>query len=325
MKTSSIFWTAAGALGFLHIHAIAGEWLNIYLSVILTAAVAYLLFKITIVKMDSLSWQINTAFAIVQVLLTIATLFSNHLFIATVLFLSFLLLNYLHLHMGWLVERMKKELHHNEEQRSHINETFRVVRAERHDFLKHVSALHFMLEKNKGMEAKSYLDEIVENYEETNFSIKGERGVIAGVLHHQYKRAKAANISIIYNLDVPLSTIPIRDQKLVELIGNILENAVDASIEYKQKTGNDALVSLQLFKRSGLFMLISKNSTTSVPVHVLDSLFTSYGNTTKRTEDGHMGLGTKIIKDIVKEQQGYLDFVCKDHEFMLKIKIPAIK
>ncbi|WP_234410400.1 hypothetical protein [Caldalkalibacillus mannanilyticus] len=79
---------------------------------------------------------------------------------------------------------------HHEEQLAAINETFRMVRSERHDFLKHVSALHFMLEDGRSIEAKKYLDALVDNYEETNFSIKGERGAVAGVLHQTYKRAK---------------------------------------------------------------------------------------------------------------------------------------
>jgi two-component system, LytTR family, sensor histidine kinase NatK len=49
-----------------------------------------------------------------------------------------------------------------------INETFRIVRSERHDFLKHVSAIHYLLESEKNQEAKDYLDQLVDVYEETN-------------------------------------------------------------------------------------------------------------------------------------------------------------
>jgi LytT family two-component system sensor histidine kinase NatK len=68
-----------------------------------------------------------------------------------------------------------------------FNETFRPVRSERHDFLKHVSAIHYLLENKNNKEAKTYLDDLVDGYEETNLSIKGERGVVAGVLHQMYR------------------------------------------------------------------------------------------------------------------------------------------
>jgi two-component system, LytTR family, sensor histidine kinase NatK len=51
-------------------------------------------------------------------------------------------------------------------------------------------------------------------------------------------------------------------------------------------------------------------------------LFQSYGKTTKGR--GHEGLGTKIIKDIVTGNNGFLDFVYKDEEFTVKIKFPAL-
>lgn len=40
---------------------------------------------------------------------------------------------------------------------------------------------------------------------------------------------------------------------------------------------------------------------------------------------GHEGLGTKLIQDIVKKHDGFLDFIHKDETFTVKIKIPAIQ
>ncbi|PWA09784.1 histidine kinase [Pueribacillus theae] len=209
------------------------------------------------------------------------------------------------------------------EQINHFNETFRIVRSERHDFLKHVSAIHFMLENGKADETKLYLDELVDGYEETNLSIRGERGIVAGVLHQMYGRAKASGIEVVYNLDLPLSTLPLPDAEIVKLIGNLLTNSIEASEEWQKKRKEQAKVSLQFYKRSGLFLLICKNNSLPIPTSVLDHLFQTYGKTTKGSR--HEGLGTKIIKDIVDENSGFLDFVYKDEEFTVKIKFPAIQ
>lgn len=56
-------------------------------------------------------------------------------------------------------------------------------------------------------EAKSYMTNIFDSYEETNLSIKGEQGAVASVLHTNYKRARTENIAINYRLDVPVSQI----------------------------------------------------------------------------------------------------------------------
>jgi LytT family two-component system sensor histidine kinase NatK len=207
------------------------------------------------------------------------------------------------------------------EQSTHFNEVFRVVRSERHDFLKHVSAVHFMLENEQYHDAKGYLDELIDGYKITNLSIKGERGIVAGVLHQAYQRAQAAGISIIYDLDLPLSTLPLADKHVVMLIGNLLSNSLEACEEWQKLRHEQGEIILQFYKRSGLYLLTCKNSSPPIPADVLDELFSSYGNTTK---DGHEGLGTKIIQEIIREYQGYLDFTYKDEEFSVKIKIPAI-
>ncbi|MFD1779481.1 sensor histidine kinase [Fredinandcohnia salidurans] len=221
--------------------------------------------------------------------------------------------------MNTLLEEAK----HFDEQRAQFNETFRVVRSERHDFLKHVSAIHFMLENGKDKEAKHYLDELVEGYKETNLSIKGERGVVAGILHQMYRKARALDISIVYDFDLPLSSLPLSDQQIVTLIGNLLSNSIDACEEWQKEHKGHAFLTLQCYKRSGLYILTCKNSTLPIPASILDHLFETFGKTTKG--DGHEGLGTKLIYDVVDEANGFLDFVCKDEEFTVKIKIPAIK
>ncbi|MEH7384395.1 GHKL domain-containing protein [Bacillus sp. JJ1521] len=221
--------------------------------------------------------------------------------------------------MKTLLENAK----HFDEQRAQFNETFRVVRSERHDFLKHVSAIHFMLENKQNEEAKHYLDELVEGYKETNLSIKGERGVVAGILHQMYRKATALDIAVVYDFDVPLSTLPLSDQQIITLVGNLLSNSIEACEEWQKKYNKQAILTLQFYKRSGLFILQCKNNSLPIPAQVLDQLFINFGNTTKG--DGHEGLGTRLIQDVVNESNGFLDFVHKDEDFTIKIKIPAIR
>lgn len=212
------------------------------------------------------------------------------------------------------------ETHESEIQQ--MNETFRMVRAERHDFLKHISALHFMLEKHLYREANDYLDTLVDDYKETNLSIKGERGTVAAILHQIYREAKSKGIEIVYQLDVPISSLPINDQEMTGLLGNILSNSLEACEEWQHKTKQQGMITLQFYKRSGLYILTCKNHTMPLPNSVLDGLFDTYGRTTKNGD--HEGLGTKIIRDTVISYNGFLDFIHKNEEFLLKIKIPAV-
>lgn len=202
-----------------------------------------------------------------------------------------------------------------------FNESFQTVRKERHDYLKHVAAISYMLEKDDIVATKNYMANLIERYEETNLSIKGEQGAIAAVLHTNYKAARNAGIAINYQLDVPVSSIPLPLNELVELIGNLLENAIDASSEWQAERNAQGYVDLSLQKRSGLYILKCQNSTLPLPASIADQLFVKAGISTK---ESHSGLGTTIIKDIVERNHGYLDFVCEKESFSVVCKIASV-
>lgn len=238
------------------------------------------------------------------------------------LFAIFIGVEMVRIHVGELGIRLERQQKGMDEERRQVNETFRVVRSQRHDFLKHVSGLQFMIEQDQMAAAKEYMNELVDGFEETNLSIKGEKGVVAGILHQMFRKGKQKKIQTTYHLDVPLSSLPFNDQDLVALIGNVLANAVEAAEAYQEEKRGAAQVTVQFYKRSGLFILTCSNHCQPIPNSILDTMYERYGQTTKWGE--HEGMGTKIIADIVKRHHGHLDFNYKNEEFVLKIKIPAI-
>jgi two-component system, LytTR family, sensor histidine kinase NatK len=318
-----IYWITLGFFGFFHLHFWLGHIVPFYLSFLIVCGMVYFLHKSVFVQMESLGTGWNLFLFGLQLLVLFISLVDLPMWISFLPILLFIGLEFVRI--GWVknVAELKRSITKHDAQVEQMNETFRVVRSERHDFLKHISAIHFMLENNKSNETKNYLDALVESYEETNLSIQGESGVVAAVLHQAYLRAKKSGIEVIYDLDLPISTLPLSHQKIVTLIGNLLSNSLDASEEWQEHRKIPSAVTLEFYKRSGIFILKCKNNSLPIPATVLDELFHSYGMTTK--SGTHEGLGTKIIKDIVEEHQGFLDFVHKGEEFEVKIKIPAIK
>ncbi|QFG01257.1 GHKL domain-containing protein [Psychrobacillus glaciei] len=283
----------------------------------------FYLFKKVPLNLSSLKTKWNTVLFIVQLLLVFLNISTDSLLANITILLAYISIEVVRIVWANQIASFSKKLTYFEEQSMHFNDTFRLVRNERHDFLKHVSTIHFLLEKGEHNKAKSYLDELVGGYEETNLSIKGERGIVAGVLHQIYKKAKASGISVVYDFDIPLSALPLSDRHMVTLLGNLLSNSIDACEAWQQKTNESSLITVQFFKRSGLYIFICKNNTLPIPTNILDNLFHSYGNTTKSGD--HEGLGTKMIQEIVQQHQGFLDFIFKNEEFSVKIKIPAMR
>ncbi|PLR91619.1 histidine kinase [Bacillus sp. T33-2] len=320
-----MYWGFIAVLGAIHLQALLLNlpWkIPVYFTFLLAIFIVAYFYKKHLLRISVLGWCGNGLLFSLQLLLLLIYTAVKPSWIYIVPFLLFFGIEVVRLIGAAKLATLEQDLKQFEEERAHLNETFRVVRSERHDFLKHVVAVHFMLENGKYGEAKGYLDDLVGGYEETNLSIKGEHGVVAGILHQMYRRAQTAGISIVYDLDLPLSTMPLSDKNLVKLLGNLLSNSIDACEAWQKEHNDQAQLSLQFYKRSGLYLLICKNNSLPIPIDILDELFRTYGKTTK--SGLHKGLGTKIIQDIVSGHHGFLDFTYKEQEFIVKIKIPAI-
>ncbi|MEK4149441.1 GHKL domain-containing protein [Robertmurraya sp. FSL W8-0741] len=315
-----LYWGMLFLFGVLHLFIVSGALIPAF---IIAALFTFILQKKMIIRIFSLDNTVNGLLLIIQIVLLLLQFHEASNWVYIIILLSFIIIEYIRLKLSHIFFFMKKEIAGFEEYRHQLNETFRIVRSERHDFLKHISALHYLLEKEQNNEARVYLTNLVDGYEETNLSIKGEQGSVAGILHQMYQRAKSANIEVVYDLEVPLSSLPLADKEIVTLVGNLLANSIEASEEWQTARGKQANITLQFYKKSGLFLLICKNNSLPIPVSILDQLYDSYGHTTKG--DGHEGLGTKLIQNIVQDHQGFLDFTHKNEEFHVKIKIPAIR
>lgn len=202
-----------------------------------------------------------------------------------------------------------------------FNQSFQEIRKERHDSLKHISTISYLLENNEIDEARVYMQNLVKRYEKTNLSLKGEEGAIAAILYSNYEKACSHNIEIHYALEVPLSNLPLPHDEIVQLLGNILDNSIDASIEWQNKYKKQAMIELSFHKKSGLYLLTCSNHTVSLEKEIADQLFTREGITTKKN---HAGLGTLIIKQIIEKHNGHLDFVAEKQTFTLTCKIPNL-
>lgn len=206
-------------------------------------------------------------------------------------------------------------------ERDGMNQSFHEIRAQRHDSMIHVTAIQFLLEQEKWLEAQSYLQQLVQTLDETNQAIRGEEGHMAALLLHLQQKAKQKGIAVKYDLEAPLSELPLSAINQSKLVGNLLNNSLDAALAFAEQEAG-ALISVETTLRSGLYILEIKNSTLPIPKEILDSLFQSYGQTTKAGE--HQGLGTYVVKKLVDDHHGKLDFVYQKKTIAIKIKLPIL-
>lgn len=325
MKAAHIYRVSIVLLAAIHITYLSSIFsfdLPLFVMPAVTGGVVFLLSWKMNLSVASLRSRQNITLYCLQILILVLYPFIEKAWACLIFFLLFIGVETVRHQLDKQLMAVNQLIFEQNREIDHINKTFLVVRKERHDFLKHISALHYMLENKKHEGAGAYLNELVEGYKVTNLSIQGEKGTVAGILHQSYQQGKIKGIEVIYDLESPVSSLPLSDPETTALIGNILGNALDASEEWQNTTGKQANITLQAYKRSGLFLINCKNHTNPIPNEVLDQLFKKHGLTTKTGK--HEGLGTKIIADIVKKNQGHLDFIHKNETLTIHIKLPAI-
>lgn len=216
----------------------------------------------------------------------------------------------------------KNERKHLTDKIEEMNQHFLTVRAQRHDFLKHVHVLDYLMKKDTNIEAKEYFKELLENYEEVNGTIQGEEVHISSLLMKEKMTADRLGINLIYKLDSPISLLPMNKTFQVQLISNLLENAIEAANSYKSSFDQSTVV-LETEIHGGIYLLKISNHAYFDDKSHLDTLFEQFGSTTK--EGDHQGLGTYIIKNLVDFHRGRLSYQYSNNELVIKIKLPIIK
>src|SRR5690625_6901035 len=67
----------------------------------------------------------------------------------------FIMLEMIRIQFTAQLEKLERQVERFTTEREQMNETFRIVRAERHDFLKHISSLHYMRSEEHTSELQS--------------------------------------------------------------------------------------------------------------------------------------------------------------------------
>lgn len=139
-------------------------------------------------------------------------------------------------------------------QREHYNQTLdyiEQVRIIRHDFRHHIHALLYM---DKEQQVK-YLKNLQKELETSEQKIFCENQAVNGLIQEYAVRAEKAGISFTARLDLS-AHIPIDDLTLCIVIGNLLENAMEAS----KKMEKDSFIRIQARMDGDHLLMLVENA-----------------------------------------------------------------
>ena len=197
-------------------------------------------------------------------------------------------------------------------QREHYNQTLdyiEQVRIIRHDFRHHIHALLYM---DKEQQVK-YLKNLQKELETSEQKIFCENQAVHGLIQEYAVRAEKAGISFTARLDLS-AHIPIDDLTLCIVIGNLLENAMEAS----KKMEKDSFIRIQARMDGDHLLMLVENAYNG-------SIQEKNGNILSSKKDG--GLGMLSIQRILNRPEDEFDIYFNNNTFTAMVRIginPAV-
>ncbi len=182
------------------------------------------------------------------------------------------------------------------------------LRTLRHDMNNHMSVLQGLLSMGEYQDAKDYLSTITSELDVANSFVFTDNKVLSVLMNHKASKTRQAGIT--FDTEIMTSVTPFSDSDLCALLGNILENAIEACAGHEKP-----YIFFSIKKENGRLLITCDNTFTIPPVFEKGSLVTT------KADKAYHGIGTKTIRSIVENYQGTVSFTVDDM-FHVRVDTP---
>lgn len=182
-----------------------------------------------------------------------------------------------------------------QKQYEELNCAYNKYRCIIHDEKHLLSFLEECLENDKIEEALMF----IKNFQNNNFN--SDNLVWTGIpivdfmLNIKYRKIEKYNIAFKVNAD--FENIPLEDSDVIMILGNLLDNAIEASMKSKKKE-----IKLYIANKNDMFILKVINTYEIEPVTKGERFISN-----KKEKNKH-GWGIESVKEIVNKYEGMVDF-----------------
>lgn len=202
-----------------------------------------------------------------------------------------------------------------EQSRQHLGEVqgiYQEMRGYKHDFHHHLQALKGQLEAGETDRALAYLEQLDQQLMELDTLLKTGNVALDAILSAKISQAKAAGIAVTVKANVP-DTLLLSDLELGIVVGNLLENAIEAC----QCAKGDRFLRLFLGMK-GKMLYFSMLNSAGAKVSKKGKLFSS-------RKPGLHGFGLRRAETILEAHGGWCKYNSEDGAFTSEFLVPAVE
>lgn len=214
----------------------------------------------------------------------------------------------LHIQSTKLLEE-KKYLEFQKNQYSVITKDVQRTNKLLHDFKHTINTLRSLATEDGSEKILSYLNTLNNTTTSTEIMNYCNHAPINSVLNHYAFRARTQNIPLRLQIDIP-ETLPMEDHEICSLIGNLMENAIDASMLLPESKRS---FSLSVVYKGEKLMIVSSNT--------FDGVVKKSGDEYYSTKHSGSGIGIRSIRETIEHYGGIMNVHYDKNEFFVDIML----
>lgn len=182
----------------------------------------------------------------------------------------------------------------------------------KHDFKNHITIIRSWLHQKKYDKLENYLDSIIDYVTYSSDIIITNNQTISSIVQAKKSRCESLKIKLKYNINFE-KVYKISDIDLTILLGNILDNAIDA---VSIMPNNDNYITLNIKQIKSYLIISCKNPFIEMPIEKNGFLLT-----TKFEKDIH-GLGLTSVLETCSKYNGECKYRYDNNLFYIELMIP---
>ena len=214
----------------------------------------------------------------------------------------------------YYVERIQSEVIEREKnyylkQAELLEQSTEEIRNLRHDMKNHLYALSSMI-NDENKEAKRYIDNITDKFGKSEIYSSTGNVALDSVINYKLSQTEKQNIQIYLNITIP-SNIQEGVEDLVTIIGNLMDNAIEAS----ERIEKNRYIEMKIKYKRGTMFIDVKNGYDGIVNHKNGEI------TTQKDDKAFHGIGLKSVRAAVNNHNGTMKVDFDDKEFRVKVML----
>lgn len=201
----------------------------------------------------------------------------------------------------------EQQFKHDVQYAENIRSQYQEIRHIRHDIKQQLATVSGLQSAGKYDEAQKYISQVTSGIDRIDMFMDVGNDFVNAILNSKLSIAKSKGIEVLCNFSGKVEGI--NEYDLCNLIGNVLDNAIEAS----ERAGDNAVVEVSLFSDKHKMIFTASNSISKSVLNSNPEL-----NTTKDKHELH-GFGVQTIKTIADKYDGNVDFYEENLVFFCRV------